>query len=520
MSAQSLRSKFSPYRAVGLSNRQNVKPLLTIPGRENKIAQKVVNKQLERLAMAELHDSDPPQSSDSDEAPSRADIRPATFKTSDKSKPPSSPPTRPKRQAAQAQTRATRVSKHGTGSKGSEPSSSAEGNLGRLSQESSQSRKRKSPDSIKPASRPVSAGIIFPGEPKVRTAKPTTYSRRKQQPEEIDDSEVDTSPQKEFRKPKDLLAKKQSESPQAKFLQPASKKKFPFRGSPDKKRIKSSFLWEKLKIESPEDERPKFIIPDVYSSSFNLKEEDDDKFETTGMSAIDRLSESPSPLPISSKALCSMCDQEVDEKVREKFDAKHPGSRFNLRREQQFCQFHKRNSARKTWKAKGYPDINWNKLDKRIADRHKFLQAILEGGQSYYGDIFKNSVKSGQNRTLLKSETNMTPGYYGIRGLRVMTDNLTYKFSGLLRERAVQDRLISARGHTAYLQTVLVPELAVQLIKEDMSVTEEKARTIMEESTTVGELLNEEVKDVVLESEDEKDKTDDQSEDDSDFPEL
>jgi len=46
----------------------------------------------------------------------------------------------------------------------------------------------------------------------------------------------------------------------------------------------------------------------------------------------------------------------------------------------------------------------------------------------------------------------------------------------------VQDKLVSARGHTTYVQAVLVPELAVQLIMEDMSVNQEEARAVLMDS--------------------------------------
>ncbi len=41
-----------------------------------------------------------------------------------------------------------------------------------------------------------------------------------------------------------------------------------------------------------------------------------------------------------------------------------------------------------------------------------------------------------------------------------------------------------------YSQAVLVPELAVTLIKEDMNVDDESARQIMRESVDIGEKLN------------------------------
>ena len=42
----------------------------------------------------------------------------------------------------------------------------------------------------------------------------------------------------------------------------------------------------------------------------------------------------------------------------------------------------------------------------------------------------------------------------------------------------------------AFVQAVLVPEMAVRLIMEDMKVTEKKAREVLEESRSIGETLN------------------------------
>lgn len=203
-----------------------------------------------------------------------------------------------------------------------------------------------------------------------------------------------------------------------------------------------------------------------------------------------------SSTPSSSGHVCPMCNEDVDPDLLENFKRKHP--RMTIDQEQRFCQLHKRNSAKTAWDKNGYPDIRWSALDARIAKRYDFLRNILEGGKSYYGDVFSKKVRDGQYKTLLKSEENLTPGYYGIRGLRAMSENIVAEFSTLLRKRAVKDRLVSARGHTAYVQSVLVPELTVQLIMEDMDVDEEEARSIMKESVWVGELLNEEVADVIM----------------------
>lgn len=72
------------------------------------------------------------------------------------------------------------------------------------------------------------------------------------------------------------------------------------------------------------------------------------------------------------------------------------------------------------------------------------------------------------------------------------------KFSPKLRRLAVSDKLVSSSGVLNYVQAVLVPELAVLLVKEDMGVDEdERAREILRASVEIGDLLNEEEEEVV-----------------------
>ena len=72
-------------------------------------------------------------------------------------------------------------------------------------------------------------------------------------------------------------------------------------------------------------------------------------------------------------------------------------------------------------------------------------------------------------------------------------------FSNLLRRLGTKDKLVvSSGGVTGYMQAVLVPELAVALVREDMGVDADKARAILKESADLGELVNEE-EDEVLE---------------------
>ncbi|KAH8905329.1 hypothetical protein BR93DRAFT_970128 [Coniochaeta sp. PMI_546] len=199
--------------------------------------------------------------------------------------------------------------------------------------------------------------------------------------------------------------------------------------------------------------------------------------------------------------VCPMCGEVVEQALLDKFSKNKV---MGITQQHRFCNYHRAKTARQTWVDRGYPDINWSKLDERISKHHKFMEDILKGEASHYGTLFGRNVKAGKNKTLLKTDQNLTPGYYGSRGARVMTENLIDRFSSLLRKVAVQDRLVSARGHTAFVQFVLVPELAVRLIMEDMDVPAEKARRIMEESQKVGNLLNEEEDDVIVEDEEDR----------------
>ncbi|KAK3695298.1 RTC4-like domain-containing protein [Podospora appendiculata] len=347
-------------------------------------------------------------------------------------------------------------------------------------------------------------------KPKLRTFASRTHPRANiAVPKEHPKQEY-TSPKRGIRLPDDRRAKVETPSPRAGLKIPVGIRTAS-RGAATPQKAKKiripKSIKKKLEVnDTPEEsQRPAFKIPAAFSSTFDWAKEEDDPdtpvVTSFGSSPLSSLSDSESPS--TKPAVCPMCNQQVDKKLLSDFKLKHP--RMTLHQEQKFCLSHKKQAAKVSWIEKGYPDINWGKLNARISREYGFLRDILEGGKSHYADAFSQKVKAGQNKTLLKSESNLTPGYYGIRGLRAMSENLIGQFSSLLRKRAVQDRLVSARGHTAYVQTVLVPELAVRLIKEDMDVGDEEARRIMKESISVGELLNEEEADVVLSDDDEDD---------------
>ena len=64
-------------------------------------------------------------------------------------------------------------------------------------------------------------------------------------------------------------------------------------------------------------------------------------------------------------------------------------------------------------------------------------------------------------------------------------------FSLHIRSIPYNDSLTARYGIALYVQEVLVPEMTMLLVKEDIGVNKVEARSISEESTEIGEILNE-----------------------------
>ena len=73
------------------------------------------------------------------------------------------------------------------------------------------------------------------------------------------------------------------------------------------------------------------------------------------------------------------------------------------------------------------------------------------------------------------------------------SEYIIVEFESNLRRRAIVDLFLRLVGVSDYVNTVLVPELSVMLIKKDMKVDEEMARDILKQSGRLGDLLSEEV---------------------------
>lgn len=286
------------------------------------------------------------------------------------------------------------------------------------------------------------------------------------------------------------------------FLQsPAKKAKLthldPLDSSPPAKRkatsgkMKGPRKQDEVKEESPPP-RAVFKMPDELPGS------DHDRPSTGGIADVslsdldssdDEATTVQAPPPKEDEAVCPWCGDAVDGTSLKDFSK---GKRMSVRMQTKFCQIHKRTAARESWRDKGYPEVDWDTLESRFADHDDFLLRIVSGEPSHFRTILGDKIESGKARSL-KREDNMNPGYYGPRGFNLMCDYLVGKFANILMEKAVDDPVIAGRGPAAFIQSVLVAELAVQLVMVDMGVPLAEAREIMEESKALGEMVHEDL---------------------------
>ncbi|RJE20501.1 hypothetical protein PHISCL_07171 [Aspergillus sclerotialis] len=200
------------------------------------------------------------------------------------------------------------------------------------------------------------------------------------------------------------------------------------------------------------------------------------------------------------QSLCPVCNEEVDPQLLEAFLAK---PRRRVRDQLQFCESHQRTTAENQWQEKGYPNIDWDNFEQRIQGHFADIEKLLvPDSPSYYHNVLVDTLKSGKAKNFRLTLAGdglekISCGYYGTRGSTVMLQALTRRFSQKIRRLAASDQIINKAGVVGYTQSVLVPELAMRLVKEDMNVSDDIARQIMRDSINVGELLNANPNDVV-----------------------
>ncbi|PTU20570.1 hypothetical protein P175DRAFT_0478522 [Aspergillus ochraceoroseus IBT 24754] len=231
------------------------------------------------------------------------------------------------------------------------------------------------------------------------------------------------------------------------------------------------------------------------SSAFDIEihDSDDDSPLSSAVSCAS-LEEFVNECSRKTQYLCPMCKEPVAPALLVKFQAQ---PRQRIRDQQVFCESHKKSSAEKEWEEKGYPTIDWENFHERIRTHFDDLEKriLVPDSPSYYRNVLDTALKSGQAknfRLTLSGDVleTISCGYYGTRGSGKMLQAITARFARKLRHLAADDHIVKKAGVVVYSQAVLVPELAVRLVKEDMGVDDESARQILRESIEIGEKLN------------------------------
>ncbi|KAM3447405.1 hypothetical protein MY3296_008756 [Beauveria thailandica] len=221
-----------------------------------------------------------------------------------------------------------------------------------------------------------------------------------------------------------------------------------------------------------------------------LSSDEEDAERSTLLKVPEELPELLRPPPPSSSK-CPWCGEAVDRALLDDF---FHGRRLNVHMQTRFCQLHKQRAAEQTWRDLGYPTIDWDASEARFAAHREYLHSVIVDGRgSHFREAHARNVEKGSARTMLRRDDNFNPGYYGPRGLSAMCDFLVRTFGDALKDRAVDDRVIAGRGSAAFIQAVLVAELGVRLIMEDLELSEDEARQVMEDSKGIGELVQPEV---------------------------
>lgn len=173
---------------------------------------------------------------------------------------------------------------------------------------------------------------------------------------------------------------------------------------------------------------------------------------------------------------------------------------LSLQKQQQFCLDHQMAEAKDFWKQRNYPDIQWEDLaGVRVPQKLPSLKKVISRQRSsfYLDELDRRIQEAKGNRR--KVQLYLTqgvvdvakPGYYGLRGSRIMVNAITESLTGALVEALQKDSAIRHAGVGAYVSAVLVPELTLLLVMEDMHIDDPiKGRLVLDQSSPVGVLLH------------------------------
>jgi uncharacterized protein YegP (UPF0339 family) len=215
---------------------------------------------------------------------------------------------------------------------------------------------------------------------------------------------------------------------------------------------------------------------------------------------------------------CTLCSKPVE--PEEYWDFWN-GKEKTVKNKSAFCHVHKKKSAQKEYTRRGYPDIDWKALPRRIRRHKTTLSQILNNNRSsIHRDRYEPLALTGKAAAVPSRRRDLAedvqeelesyaldekaayPGYYGSHGRRIITESVMDTLK--VEMKNCKDRVVQASGIAAFVQAVMVPEAAILLIMDDCAVDKEEADDIREKTYDMGLLLNEEIEDE-LERQDDSD---------------
>lgn len=139
---------------------------------------------------------------------------------------------------------------------------------------------------------------------------------------------------------------------------------------------------------------------------------------------------SASPEPDSMSIVCETCHERVNKLLKEEYDDDYvKGKSWNIQWQERFCEWHRAQTAKEAWSEKGYPELDWMALERRMRKHDDFLLSVLRKEvRSHYRDEYAAKVKAKSMSNGFKDaeiKPGATVGYYGPKGEKAMCVFLT-----------------------------------------------------------------------------------------------
>ncbi|KAF3001879.1 hypothetical protein E8E13_005550 [Curvularia kusanoi] len=237
-------------------------------------------------------------------------------------------------------------------------------------------------------------------------------------------------------------------------------------------------------------------------------------------SDLDNVSSYVRELPTEAEegTICPLCHSPVDQDTYWQFWKNRPKT---VKHQATFCHTHRVHTARLDYASEGFPSIDWTQLPSRIKAHRMDLYAILTNDTptpspfriryaplaltgkaaaahvaSLRRDLSPTKRAELASHALDDADAQVYPGYYGARGRRAISESVMALLHAEIKN--TPDPVVQTSGPAAFVQAVMVPEVAIRLIAEDMCCDLDAAEEIRERTFEMGVLLNEEVEDEVL----------------------